>query len=464
MTAGSVQSRDIVQTASAGGDYAAAPEGSHALPSTERAWRTDATTLAHTEIHPSGSTLALARSGAVYLAPALASPHLGIARSCDQGVSWDVLLPAARDVEPPTWTRPHLYVDRGTDRVFLLTPARATSGTTEPGQHSLDLRISADGGTTWEHAAVTDGAHAWGPLCAGPAASSGPHTYPHTLYVIGSTRGDRADSHTVYRSRDGGLSFEPTAALTLDAAALGDAGDPAPSRVEGCVVLPEGSLVVAARIGARLGIAVSRDEGESFSVTPVAGASLADPWPMLRARSRASLDAAPREMLACDATGCTYIVWVGRDRRAQMSISWDGARTFSTPLVVSAPDVREVRGVSVAARDAGHVVVAYSGSRDGRTFHGYVAESRRALAPQPRFHRVPVKALGSPLFTADAGEHDLGRAILDPRARVQVRCGANGEIWVHFVKDAIEGSLARDGGAATPHRLLGVAACIPPER
>jgi hypothetical protein len=125
--------------------------------------------------------------------------------------------------------------------------------------------------------------------------------------------------------------------------------------------------MVVDRCDEGVGLARSRDEGDTWTQTPLSSTVVAN---------------LPITSLAIDRTGTLYVAWTkADDLRPYLTISRDRGATWSRPVMVAAPGVDQIdpRTLAVAVDRPGHVAIAYSGSRDkGATYNGYLAESEHA--------------------------------------------------------------------------------------
>jgi hypothetical protein len=215
------------------------------------------------------ATVSVAPSGTVFYAPvlqhgipgALGDPAL-VARSRDLGDSWeprDPGLPAHFSLVP--W----MHVDPVTARLWLATPLPTLCG--------ANISWSDDEGEHWQ-TNPSVGCPGEGALkvLEGPAPPGGaqPVGYPHVVYYcVNLQDGSPQSTLYCYKSLDGGGSF----------AFVGSFPDPIPPppacgstlrEARAGVVGPDGVLYFPLNRCDGLGIAVSRDEGASWDILPVA--------------------------------------------------------------------------------------------------------------------------------------------------------------------------------------------------
>lgn len=386
------------------------------------------------------ATISVAPSGTVFYAPvlahgipaALADPSL-VARSRDLGASWeprDPGLPAHFSLVP--W----MHVDPGTSRLWLATPLPTLCG--------ADISWSDDEGEHWQ-TNPSAGCPGEGALkvLEGPAPAAGaqPVGYPHVVYYCANLQDGSPQSVLYcYKSLDGGASFTfvgsfpdpipppPACGTTLREARAG-------------VVGPDGVLYFPMNRCDSLGIAISRDEGASWEILPVAVTEIGDIY---------------IDSIAVDTQGNLYIAWMQPDRLPYLTMSRDHGQTWSTPLMVAAPGVQEVRRIAITAGAPGHIAIAYPGSTDGGAhFDGYITESRNALDPQPVFWSASINDPAQPLIDL-ADPETFGDRLFFGTAAI----APDGTAWAGF-------HCAKT--AACPNARIGVAgrlawpsvACIP---
>jgi hypothetical protein len=140
-------------------------------------------------------------------------------------------------------------------------------------------------------------------------------------------------------------------------------------------------------------VAISRDETATWETVRVADVETIG-WGM--------------SGVALDEAGNLYAAWVAAaDRLPYLSVSRDGGRQWSTPLMIGAPGVNEAAIPKLVAGKRGQVAVAYYGSKnspgapfpptcpgrlpgdcpgyENETWSTYVTETFNALKAQPLF-------------------------------------------------------------------------------
>ena len=355
--------------------------------------------------------------------------------SRDDGRSWD-------DVTPTLHTHsqdPFLYVDDDTGRVFtadLTFPCTTVS-------HSDDV------GKSWvtsEACMLADHQNVF----AGPPVSSPTVGYPNVVYLCAIDLGaSTAPAETsCLKSLDGGVAWVRT-------------GEPAyivdPARDKFCdgatghgVVDVEGTVYLPRGWCGQPYLAISRDEGATWDRVQVAGTGMEGPFAGLCAG--VCIDTFDHEAaVSVDARGNIYYFWMGRDRLPYLAVSRDEGKSFSKPMMVGPPGLKEAWGPKIDIGATGKVALAYLGSTnasggespagvgprytDDVTWNGYITTSDNALSKRPRFFTASVNRSSDPLLRGDCR---------------RVRCGAQG--------DFIDVVIDRDGRPWTSM----VDACPPP--
>lgn len=352
------------------------------------------------------------RSGAVFFAPlnentaqpplnVLEGPEL-VVRSTDEGATWTML-----DSGGPTtggFVPPWMSVDPETSRVWFAT--------TLPSLCGARISWSDDDGETWRtNPTVGCPAQGANKLLEGPPPASGekPVGYPHVVYYCANGEDGRPSLLYCYRSLDGGTSFNFIGSM------------PDPELPPGCeehhparagVVGPDGVLYFPTQVCGELGIAISRDEGATWTQGRVATTEIQDLY---------------IASIAVDAVGNLYIAWMGEGSLPHLTISRDRGRTWSEVTKVVAPGVTEVRRVAIAARERGEIALAYLGRSDGSQFDGYITATANALASRKMFWSATVNHPTEPLVSS-SDEQSFGDRFFYGTAVI----APNGDVWAGF--------------------------------
>ncbi|MEA3199991.1 MAG: hypothetical protein QOE90_1419 [Thermoplasmata archaeon] len=309
-------------------------------------------------------TLGVLRDGTILvggaLAPEGAAPRPesaggeAVYRSRDGSHTWEDVLTKQAGTQPPADADPWLWVDERAGRVFDV-PDEVVCGW---------LAWSDDAGASWSSNALAGcglPGHDHQHLTTGPPApgvtTSG---YPDVVYYAYNSLRPGASTPTLNLSNPifGSAPFEGTAvSVSLDGGrsfglpVLAHAEDPCQSGNDGPVaVAADGTAYVAMPTCEGIDVAVSRDSGATWTTT----ASLD--------QHGSQLGLAMDPSLAVDPAGRVWLLYEGRDDLVYLASSADGGRSWSEPVVASAPGVRAAAFGLVAATGPGQVVIAYLGT------------------------------------------------------------------------------------------------------
>jgi hypothetical protein len=405
--------------------------------------------LSLTGFGTSESSIGIAQDGSVFVAPAYTNEGNGIARSTDQGATWQALIPPADAGAAHGRVQPFFYLDPSTGRMFFAT-SNSSGG--------FDLSWSDDG-AAWSYERISTDAKDWIKFLAGPPVSSHPSGYPNVVYTsapspISTPSGGLTaspDHQTVYKSLDGGQTWQSVggASLTLNPSNEVTAGLASATTCPSTewvifgdgVVGSDGTIYLGYRLCTELAIAISRDEGATWNSVVVPGSVLPVFTGLLSPLTTQNLLAS--EPVAVDSSGNVYAIWNDASGLVHLSVSQDHGATWSGgadggagPIVVSAPGVTKTVLSAIAVKAPGTVAIAYFGSTDGQRFDGYLAESTDALDPAPVFASTTVNDPSEPLF-ADGFDNDYAASLSggDLDEFIQVKYAPDGDVWVSFLKE-----------------------------
>jgi hypothetical protein len=334
----------------------------------------------------------VSRSGAVFFAPlnentspppqnVLKGPEW-VVRSKNNGRTWSILEsggPTTGGLVPP-W----MSVDPRTSRIWFATTLPTLCG--------ARISWSDDDGRTWEtNPSVGCPAQGGEKLLEGPPPRSGasPKGYPHVVYYCANGSDVVASMVYCYRSLDGGQSFDAVDS-SPDPKLPPGCDERHPARVG--AVGTDGALYFPTQVCGKLGIAISRDEGDTWHHRKIATTEIEDIY---------------TASTAVDKQGNIYIVFTGPGELPYLTISRDHGSTWTKPTKVVAPHVTQVRRVAITARRRGHIALAYQGTTHGKFFDGYITESANALAKKPSFWSATVNDPAEPMVNG-ADEQSFG--------------------------------------------------------
>jgi len=323
-----------------------------------------------------------------------------VMRSTDKGVTWQAVspsltssLPAEEDTAtfPPFSLDPYVYVDP-----VGLNPAGKTGRV-----FSVDLNLacganaifSDDEGSTWTsvplfacNSPVNDHQTI---VTAPPPPGFTTFGYPNMLYFCYNQVGDSNCS----RSINGGLTFATTMPAFTGAdpnagTVCGGLTGHLAADTTGRIFLPKGHCGLP-------WVAVSSDAGTSWT----------------RVKITNNTPMADHEVtLAVDSADNVYAVWQdGTFRLPFLSVSKDHGATWSTPIMMAPPGVHEVNFPTIAAGDAGRIVVLFPGSESQdfsdatRPWNIYVVVSVNALDVNPTFTWTRANDKNDPVHRGDCG-------------------------------------------------------------
>ena len=390
--------------------YRAAPTGSAAAPQR----RLPVACGVRTGYATSETTLAVSNRGAIVFSPAGSENTMAV--SSDAGARWRLSGPAQLQYTS-LWNTvdPQVVADQRTGRLFWIhttytedlrwplpdqSPASWLLPTAVANAHGFQVYSSDSSGQSWRTADYsTENTADWEKLFVGPpsreAGAPRPAHYRDVVYMCANAPTEvLGPGRACFRSLDGGATFVSTGYLVPSTSAPADC--PALAANTG-VVAPDGTVYIPQSCAGGTYLAVSRDEGSTYSWVPVTGAP-----------SDTGLGAVAQ--LAGDASGALYVLWLSSDRLELVS-SRDGGRSWSAPLVVSPPQLHNLTLPALAAGPAGSVGIVYYATTDpaSKALSGYVSQTSDALARRPLFFGGAVNDPHHPIFQ-NYGDSDSPRA------------------------------------------------------
>ena len=392
--------------------------------------------------------------GAVYYYPA-SGPGLPstvqMARSSDEGASWDILTPNLAGVPTHPYSQdPLLYLDPTTDRIFaedlLLVPP--TCGM---------MSLSDDGGETWTHAQAgcmqTDHVS----LFTGPPATSPTLGYPNVVYrcaISGGALAGTSTQVTCQRSIDGGMTWLPpgTSPWTFLPAASGLTGACDGGNGHG-VVGPDGTVFLPRGHCGRPELAISTDEALTWTVVQVSDLGNACGGGLCEHDAGVGIDTA----------GTVYYAWVAADGLPYVARSFDRGSTWDEPMMLAPPGVNEAGLIQMAVGGKGELAFAYLATTTGPgdvagdhsdTFWGAYMTIAQDADADPTFTTLVLNETGEPVIRGRCGPLRCG-AVFD---FIDIRIGPDGTPWAPFVDGCLTGCREGpdDGSEAVTGRVWGI--------
>ena len=367
------------------------------------------TSIGHTSMEP---TIAIDNSGEIFMTAGSWSETPGvrtggateIARSGDGAKTWSFVTPKiAGQNHQRVSLDPYVYVDEldgDNSRVFSIDLTAACSY----------MSFSDDDGESW----VTNPLACGRPvndhqtLFSGPPVTSQTINYPNILYYCWN---DVASS-SCSKSLDGGITFHPTGSPAFTGMDPGSE-DPGFYGVDGfCgglhghgVAADDGTVYIPREYCGRPYISVSKDEGVT--------------WTNFLVSKKAASDGSDTSV-AVDRKGNIYYLWLGEDRLPYLATSKNNGKTWSAPVEVGIPGLKEANLPSIDARGVGKIALVYYGSENSpfepcegegcptldyskTTWNGYLAISANALDKEPLLYTGLVNKPSEPLVRQKCG-------------------------------------------------------------
>ena len=414
-------------------------------------------------------TLGLTPSGDIFVAAAKYNPY-GVAavptteimKSEDGGNTWTNTSPrVGPQNRSPITGDPYILVDDvdgDNSRIF-----------------SIDLYVgcsymsfSDDGGDSW----VTNPLACGRPvndhqtLFSGPPATSSTLGYPKVLYYCWNDVGSSACSKSI----DGGITFVPTGEPAFlgykqgsDEPGFGMKGLCGGLHGHGAVG-PDGTVYLPREYCGEPSLAISKDEGRTWKRVVVSK----------KVRSTSQPDGlTAHPSVAVDPKGNIFYSWIGmKDRRLYLSVSKNGGKTWSDPVIASPPGLKEENLPQITAGKEGSIAISYYGSTNSpfprcnrdctvadyakTTWNGYLTISDDALSPNPVFLTGTINDPKEPLVIQRCGP---GRChmVMD---FIDVEIGPDGVAYGVYVDSCMSDCITENAGPTDEYeglvgRLLG---------
>jgi hypothetical protein len=293
-------------------------------------------------------TLGVTESGTIFFQALASGPQ--VLATGNGGRKWRDVSPklGSMDRHPQTLD-PFLYVDPWTDRVFTFDFFFGCSL----------LSFSDDEGESWTTSLGGCGLQDHQNLFSAPPVLGPATVYDNVVYACSTQAGA-----TIYsvasqceKSLDGGVTFAPTGAppYVTDRQPENDLG--VDGYCHGALGHgfggPDGTIYVPKGLCGQPWLAISRDEGATWTRVQVADNGM-PLGPTGVYEHEASV--------AADAEGNVYYFWIARDRLPYLAVSRDGGETWTKPMMVGPPGLKEAALPSLALGGRGKVAVVYMGS------------------------------------------------------------------------------------------------------
>ena len=321
-----------------------------------------------------------------------------VLRSRDGGVTWKSVQPpfvGGFTTDPPTTLDPFVWVDEDTGRVFnpeLLVACTSMHYSDNQGE-SYETNRLACGEYVNDHQTVFTGPPP-------PNLKDQMGDYPNVLYYCFN----RVIDSNCGRSLDGGESFDPalgengvgTAYTGFDLEAGGLCGGlhgHGDTDSAGRVFIPKGHCGYP-------WIAISEDGAET--------------WTRVKVSDKIGA-AATHLAVATDTADNVYFTWW--DPQAHLpylAISRDHGKTWSDPLMIAPPGVKEVNFPVIEAGAPGRIAINFPGTTVGnqddekRPWNQYIVASTNALSDNPLFLSTTANPVDDPIHRGDCLQRCAG--------------------------------------------------------
>lgn len=387
-------------------------------------------------------TLGLTKDGDVFFSAFQTNARVEVLRSADEGKTWDIVSPQFAEGRNAQLISldPYVYVDEWTNRIYTidLTVACSYLSYADENLDNWTTNPLACGRPVNDHQT----------LFSGPPVSSPTLGYDNIVYYCWN---DVASS-SCSKSLDGGLTFAPTGApaFHFDPTHEDTGFFDVPGFCGGLhghgIVDNEGVVYLPRENCRQPWLAISRDEGRTWERVQVAkngthglGGGSANP------------------SIAADKEGNAYYTWIAKDRLPYLAVSKDGGKSWSKPMMIGAPGVKEANFATIDVGAPGKIAVVYMGSENSPgepfpdpecpddplslapcadpeyekvTWNGYMMISTNALDADPIFYTSTVNDKDDPIKMRRCGPGRCGSQIYD---FIDVEIGADGTLWGAFV-------------------------------
>jgi hypothetical protein len=367
-------------------------------------------------------TVGITKNGAIFYAAYAASNQIDVMRSTNEGKTWEVVSPKVGPANRHVTADPYVFVDEITSRVYTIDLYVACS----------ILSYSDDEGETW----ITNPLACGRPvndhqsLFSGPPVTSATVGYPNILYYCWND----VLTSSCSKSLDGGITFVPTGspAFAPGAPGEGGAGEMCGGLHGHGVVGLDGTVYLPREYCGEPWLAMSTDEGMSWEHVQVANNGVAQDE---------DFGAASDPTVAVDRKGNIYYAWIASNRLPYLTVSRDAGKTWSKPLMIAAPKVREASMISLDAGDPGKIAFAYMGTENMRpplgekgdyaraTWNGYIGITVDGLSKDPLFYSGHINDKRYPL----TGHKCSPRRCTGVGDFLDIQIAPDGTPWATFV-------------------------------
>jgi len=350
-----------------------------------------------------------------------------IATSSDRGAHWETLVPGDTNhiLDVPPW----MSVDPHTQRIWFATVLPDLCG--------AEISWSDTAGRSWRtNPAVGCPAMGSESVLEGPAPSGRPQPsgYPHAVYYCANASDLSPSTLWCYRSLDGGTSFTFTGSFP-DPPPQPNCSTEHPARPG--AVGTDGYLYFPVFQCGALSMAISRDEGNSWQRVRIGTYKVNDMY---------------TTSVAVDPAGNVYLAWIegltasshnGSGASSgpnpvteaingsgvpMLSISRDHGATWSKPVAVGPPGVRDAQMIAITAQRTGQIAISYLANTSGSTLvDGWLSETANALVPHALWWAAPLNDPRTPLIDTSDSTTFGNRLFFDTD-----NFGPDGQPWAAF--------------------------------
>lgn len=366
-----------------------------------------------------------------------------VMRSQDNGRTWKNVSPqlGGENVHATTLD-PYVWNDERTGRIYTidLTVACSILSWTDDAGKSWTTNPLACGVPVNDHQTLFGGA---------PALDRPADLYESVLYYCWNN----VASSYCSKSIDGGLTFTATGSPAYEGA--GEDGFCGGLHGHG-VVGPDGTVLLPREYCNRAYLAISKDEGMTWTRVRVA---------------KMPTSGGSDTSVAVDKAGNIYYMFVsGKNALPYITVSKNDGKSWSKPMQVGAPGLREANLPTIDALGPGKIAFAYMGSenvkiteRDGEqtrdystaTWNGYIGMSANATSKKPVFYTGTANDKRDPIYRQKCGPGRCG-AVFD---FVDIEIAPDGTPWAPFVDACVticaQGAPGNDGDEGITGRLVG---------